>query len=346
MKTIDLRSDTVTLPTDKMRKAMAEAEVGDDVYGEDPTINRLEALAAARAGKAAAVFMTSGTLSNLVGVLSQTSHGNEVIVGSQAHILWYEVGGTAALGGVILRTVPNDKQGRLGLDDIKNTIRAKGMHFPETKLICLENTHNRCGGAVLTADYTNQVCDLAHANGLRVHLDGARLFNAAVALRVPAAALCERVDTVSFCFSKGLSAPVGSVLCGDVEVIGRARKFRKMLGGGMRQAGVLAAAGILALETMVDRLQEDHDSARHLAERMASLPGIILDLNTVMTNIVRFDLAARISPQEFTARALERGVKVSALGGPQFRCVTNRMVGAGDIDMAADILESVLKGLA
>jgi threonine aldolase len=179
-----------------------------------------------------------------------------------------------------------------------------------------------------------------------VYLDGARLFNAAVALGVPAAALCERVDTVSFCFSKGLSAPVGSVLCGDAEVIQRARKWRKMLGGGMRQAGVLAAAGIVALETMVERLQEDHDNARRLAERLASLPGLILDLNTVMTNIVRFDLAARYSPEEFTARALERGVKVSRLGGNQFRVVTNRMISADDVDEAGAILEEVLQGLA
>jgi len=345
MRTIDLRSDTVTLPTDEMRRAMAGAEVGDDVYGEDPTINRLETMAAAKAGKAAAIFMTSGTLSNLVGVLSQTSSGSEVIVGSEAHILWYEVGGTAALGGVILRTVPNDKQGRLDPDDIRRTIRTPALHAPDTRLVCLENTQNRCGGAVLTADYTSEVCDLAHGHGLRVHLDGARIFNASVALGVPVAALCERVDTVSFCFSKGLSAPVGSVLCGDAEVIGRARKWRKMLGGGMRQAGVLAAASIVALETMVDRLREDHDNARRLAERLASLPGLILDLNTVMTNIVRFDLAPKLSPEDFTTRALERGVKVSRLGGNQFRCVTNRMVSADNVDEAGTVLEEVLQSL-
>jgi threonine aldolase len=342
MKTIDLRSDTVTLPTEAMRKAMAEAEVGDDVYGEDPTINRLEAMAAARTGKEAAVFMTSGTQSNLTGVLSQTSPGSEVIVGSESHILWYEVGGAAALGGVILRTVPNDKKGRLDPDDIRKTIRAKGLSFPETKLVCLENTHNRCGGAVLTPDYTNEICDLAHEHGLNVHLDGARICNAAVALGVPVAALCERVDTASFCLSKGLSAPVGSLLCGGQATIQKARKIRKMLGGGMRQAGILAAAGIVALETMVDRLKEDHANARRLAERMVNMPGI---LDTVVTNIVRFDLAAGLSPQAFTEAALAGGVKVSALGGPQFRCVTNRMVSAENIGEAADRLEAVLRTL-
>ncbi len=345
MKMIDLRSDTVTLPTEAMRAAMAAAEVGDDVYGEDPTINRLEAMAAARTGKEAALFTTSGTQSNLTGVLSQAGPGSEVIVGSEAHVLWYEVGGAAALGGVIFRTVPNDKRGRLDPDDIRKTIRAKALHFPETRLVCLENTHNRCGGAVLTAEYTNEVCDLAHEHGLSVHLDGARVFNAAVALGVPAVALCEKVDTVSFCLSKGLSAPVGSLLCGSRELIQRARRLRKMLGGGMRQAGILAAAGIVALETMVERLRDDHANARRLAERMAAMPGIRLDLDTVVTNIVRFDLAAGLSPEEFTAKCLERGVKVSALGGPQFRVVTNRMVSGDDVDEAAEVLEAVLKGL-
>jgi len=216
MKIIDLRSDTITHPTPEMRKAIFEAKVGDDVYGEDPTVNRLEALAAEKMGKEAALFTTSGTQSNLIAVLTQTHHGDEVIVGDEAHVLWYEVGAAATLGGVILRTVPTDTQGCLSLDDIDRAIRSKGMHYPETTLICLENTHNRCGGTVLTRDYTDEVCNLAHRRGLRVHLDGARIFNAAVALGVPTCALVQNVDSVALCLSKGLGAPVGSLLCGRI----------------------------------------------------------------------------------------------------------------------------------
>ncbi|MDH4368000.1 MAG: aminotransferase class I/II-fold pyridoxal phosphate-dependent enzyme, partial [Dehalococcoidia bacterium] len=236
MKVIDLRSDTVTHPTPEMRKAMSEAEVGDDVYGEDPTVNRLEAMAAKMMDKEAAVFTTSGTQGNLTAVLTHTHHGDEIIVGDQAHILWYEVGGAAALGGVILRTVPNDSGGRLDPSDIERTIRGKDIHYTQTTLLCLENTHNRCGGTVLTTDYTDEVCNLAHRRGLKVHLDGARIFNGAVALSVPACALARNADSVALCLSKGLSAPVGSLLCGRREFVERARKFRKMLGGGMRQA--------------------------------------------------------------------------------------------------------------
>ena len=264
MKVIDLRSDTVTHPTPEMRRAMFEAEVGDDVYGEDPTVNRLEAMAADKLGKEAALFVTSGTQSNLTAVLTHTRHGNEIILGSESHIFWYEVGGAAALGGVVMRTVPNDTEGRLNLSDVEQAIRGKNIHYPETALLCLENTQNRCGGAVLTPDYTQEASDLAHRYGLKVHLDGARIFNAAVALGLPASELTRGVDSVGFCISKGLSAPVGSLLCGTKDFVERARKFRKMLGGGMRQAGILAAAGIVALETMIDRLAEDHAGGDHL----------------------------------------------------------------------------------
>jgi threonine aldolase len=261
MKIIDLRSDTITHPTPKMRQAMFEAEVGDDVYGEDPTVNRLEVMAAASMGKEAALLTTSGTQSNLIAVLTHTNHGDEIIMGDEAHIFWYEVGGVAALGGVTMRTLPNDRYGRLNPDDIEREIRDSDIHYPETTLCCLENTHNRCGGTVLTPDYTNQVCNLAHRCGLKLHMDGARIFNAAIALGVPACALVENADSVSLCLSKGLSAPVGSLLCGSRDFIEQARKLRKMLGGGMRQAGVIAAAGIVALETMVERLAEDHANA-------------------------------------------------------------------------------------
>jgi len=345
MKVIDLRSDTITHPTPEMRKAMFEAEVGDDVYGEDPTVNRLEAMAAQMLGKEAVLFTTSGTQSNLAAVLTHTHRGDEVIVGDQAHMLWYELGGAAALGGVVLRTVPNDKVGRLSLDDIDRTIRGRDIHYPETTLLCLENTHNRCGGAVLKPDYTDQTCDLAHRRGLAVHLDGARIFNAAVALSVPASVLVRDVDSVAVCLSKGLSAPVGSVLCGSRDFVERARKFRKMLGGGMRQAGVVAAAGIVALETMVDRLAEDHANARRLAAGLAGMKGITLANDDIPTNIVMFDLRPESSAVEFKKGLDRAGVRVGFRDGGPFRAVTNRMVSSSDIDEALTRIEAVCGGL-
>jgi len=265
MQIVDLRSDTVTHPTDTMRHAMFTAAVGDDVFGEDPTVKRLETMAAQKMGKTAALFTASGTMSNLIAVLTHTQHGNEIILGSEAHIFLNEVGGAAALGGLMMRTVTNDVDGRLPLVDIEIAVREKNIHYPETTLLCLENTQNRCGGAVLTPEYTDSVVQLAHSHDMKVHLDGARIFNAAVALGIPVVELVKEVDSVGFCLSKGLSAPVGSVLCGSKEYIERARKRRKMLGGGMRQAGVIAAAGIVALETMIERLAEDHANARKLA---------------------------------------------------------------------------------
>lgn len=345
MKVIDLRSDTITHPTPEMRKAMFEAEVGDDVYGEDPTVNRLEAMAAQMLGKEAALFTTSGTQSNLAAVLTHTHRGDEVIVGEQAHMLWYEVGAAATLGGVILRTVPNDSGGRLSLEDVDRTIRAKDIHYPETTLLCLENTHNRCGGAVLTPDYTGEVCTLARRRGLKVHLDGARIFNAAVALSVSASVLVRDVDSVAVCLSKGLSAPVGSVLCGSRDFVDRARKFRKMLGGGMRQVGVVAAAGIVALETMVDRLAEDHANARRLAAGLADMKGITLAQDDVPTNIVMFDLRPESSAVEFKKGLDRAGVKIGFRDGGPFRAVTNRMVSSSDIDEALTRIEAVYRTL-
>jgi len=331
VKTIDLRSDTITHPTPEMRRAIFNAEVGDDVYGEDPTVNRLEAMAAGMMGKEAALFTTSGTQSNLTAVLTHTKHGDEIIVGSEAHMLWYEVGSASAFGGVTIRTVPNDSCGRLSIRDINRTIRDKDLHYPETTLLCLENTHNRCGGAVLTAEYTDEACDLAHRCELKVYLDGARIFNAAVALGLPVGRLTQNVDSVGLCLSKGLSAPVGSLLCGSKDFINRARKFRKMLGGGMRQAGIIAAAGIVALETMVDRLAEDHSNARNLAEGLASIKGITLAQDGIPTNIVE---------------GLEKaGVKVGFRDGGPFRAVTHCMVSSSDIDEALTRIETVSRML-
>jgi threonine aldolase len=345
MKVIDLRSDTITQPTPEMRKAMYEAEVGDDVYGEDPTVNRLEAMAARMIGKEAALFVTSGTQSNLVAVLTHTNHGDEIILGDEAHIFWYEVGGASVLGGVIMHTVPTDSWGRLNLGDIERAIRSKDIHYPQTTLLCLENTHNRCGGAVLTVDYTNEVCSLAHRRGLKVHLDGARIFNAAIALGVPASALARNVDSVALCLSKGLSAPVGSLLCGSKDFVERARKFRKMLGGGMRQAGVIAAAGIVALETMVERLAEDHANAKRLAKGLAGIKGITLAQDDIPTNIVMFHLSPELSFVEFMKGLEKAGVKIGLRDGRPFRAVTHRMVSSSDIDEALTRIEAICRRL-
>ena len=346
MKIIDLRSDTITLPTEEMRQAMAAAEVGDDVFGEDPTVNRLEQMAADMVGKEAALFTPSGTMSNLVAVLAHTHPGDEIILGSEAHMFWYEVGGASAVGGVVMRTVPNDENGRVAAEAVEEAIRTKNIHFPRTTLLCLENTHNRCSGAALTPEYTAAMATLAHQHGLRVHLDGARLFNGAVALAVPASELTRGVDSVCFCLSKGLSAPVGSLLCGPRDFVEAARKWRKMVGGGMRQAGVLAAAGIVALQKMVGRLAEDHANARRLADGLDRIPGFCIQPDRVQTNIVTFDFPSAISPPEFMPAMDTCGVRVLYRGGRRIRAVTHRMVSAADIDEALTRIEQVIKELS
>ncbi|MEE9202964.1 MAG: low-specificity L-threonine aldolase [Dehalococcoidia bacterium] len=344
MRTIDLRSDTITLPTEEMRRAMGEAEVGDDVFGEDPTINRLEEVAASMLGKKAALFTPSGTMSNLIAVLAHTRPGDEILLGSEAHMFWNEVGGAAALGGVVMRTIPNDQGGQMDPDTIEAAIRPQNIHYPPTTLLCLENTHNRCGGAVLTSEYTSAVAGLAHQHGLGVHLDGARIFNAAVALGVPAGELARPVDSVSFCLSKGLSAPVGSLLCGGQGFVDSARKWRKMLGGGMRQAGVIAAAGMVALQQMVSRLAEDHSTAQHLARGLGRIPGITIHPEDVQTNIVMFQPPATVSAPEFIQQMGARGVRFTYPGGRKVRAVTHRMVGTEDIDEALDRIGACVRG--
>ena len=343
MKVIDLRSDTVTLPTPAMREAMYRAEVGDDVFGEDPTVNRLEAMAAERMGKEAALFVVSGTMANLVSLLTHCGRGHEIIVGDLAHTFLYEQGGSAALGGIHVHTLRNQPDGTLDLQEIEGAIRADNIHFPRTRLICLENTHNRCGGVPLTPEYTDAVGDLARRHGLAVYLDGARIFNAAVALGVDVRELTRGVDTVSFCLSKGLCAPVGSLVCGTRDFIAEARRNRKIVGGGMRQAGIIAAAGIVALEQMVDRLAEDHENARRLALGLAEIPGISIDPAQVRTNIVIFDLVAeRPTPAEFAARLSADGVKVLALG-ERIRLVTHHGIDAADIDKALVAIRKVMQ---
>jgi len=331
---IDLRSDTVTLPTDNMRRAMGEAVLGDDVFGEDPTVNRLQAMAAERMGKEAGLFVASGTMANLVSTLAHCGRGDEAILGDRAHMFLFEAGNSASLGGVHHYTVPNQPDGTLLLPDIEAAIRPDNVHHPRTRLICLENTHNRCGGRALTPQYTDAVGALAHRHGIRVHLDGARIFNAAVALDVEPHELTRSVDAVGFCLSKGLSAPVGSVLCGDAPFISEALRWRKAVGGAMRQCGVLAAAGIVALEEMVDRLAEDHENARRLAEGIAQVPGISLDPDTVQTDIVIFGVESdQISAKDLVEKLLQRDIHMMAIGPKKVRAVTHYGIQAADIEV-------------
>ena len=348
MDIIDLRSDTVTKPTEAMRTAMANAEVGDDVMGEDPTVTRMEQIAAELLGKEAAMFTASGTMSNLIAALTHCRRGDEVIMGDEGHMFWNEAGGAAALGGVQVRLVPNDIQGRIDPRDVEAAIRPPGnIHFPDTSLLCLENTHNRCNGGVLTPEDTRSVAEVAHVNGVAVHLDGARIFNAAVVLEVPVRELVEDVDDVSFCLSKGLSAPVGSILCGTQDFIDRARKWRKMIGGGMRQAGVVAAAGIVAMETMVDRLAEDHTNASRLAQGLSQISGLSADPALFQTNIVFVDVDPSLgSVQEFISRVGHGGLKVSYPGARRFRMVTHRHITSEDVDQAIRIVNKVAKEMS
>jgi threonine aldolase len=343
MKIIELRSDTFTKPTPAMRRAMAEAEVGDDQYGEDPTVNKLEKRAAESVGKEAALYVASGMLGNLCGVLSQTQRGDEVILGDLAHIYQNEMDAAFVLGGIVPRLVPN-RDGMPSLEDITTAIRPQGM-FARTALICVENSHNNCGGTVITAAQTNAIGELAHSRGIRVHLDGARIFNAAAALGVDAKTLTQGVDTVQFCFSKGLAAPVGSVICGDAETIGKARRVRKLLGGAMRQAGVIAAAALVALEEMRDRLVEDHRNAKALANGLAQIDGVKIDAAKVVTNIVSFEIdPAWMDAGAFQKACAEQGLRISRYLGnsPRLRAVTHNDVTAADIEAALEIARAVL----
>ena len=347
MRVIDLRSDTVTQPTDEMRRAMAEAEVGDDVYGEDPSMNRLQERAAELLGKEAGLFTASGTMSNLIATLTYSHRGDEVVMGDKAHMYWNESAGVAGLAGAQPRLIPNDSEGRMDSDDLEAAIRPKGnIHFPPTTMVCLENTHNRCGGGVLTPEDTSRVAEVAHAAGASVHLDGARIFNAAVALEVPAEALVRDVDDVTFCFSKSLSCPIGSMLCGSREFIDQARRWRKMVGGGMRQVGVLAAAGLVALDTMIDRLADDHANAKRLANGLANIDGLSLDHDRIQTNILIFEVDQSVgTAQEFIGALAQEDVKVGSPGKGLIRMVTHRQIDGEDVDEALSRVSKVVKEL-
>jgi threonine aldolase len=347
MRIIDLRSDTVTLPTPAMREAMYRAELGDDVFGEDPTVNKLEALAAEKVGKDAALFVASGTMGNLVSILTHCQRGDEVIMGDKAHTFLYEVGAAAAFGGIQVRTIPNEPDGMLSPQLVEAAIRGDNIHFPPTRLVCLENSHNRCGGCALSAAQIDSVCAVARDKGLSVHLDGARIFNAAISLGIDVKELTKSVDSVMFCLSKGLSAPVGSLVAGSEDFIRRARKNRKMVGGGMRQAGVLAAAGIVALTEMVDRLVEDHANGRLLAEGIKEVKGLEVDLEYVQTNIVIFSMVTqRMTPAELVAGLAEEGVKLFAFGDRHLRAVTHHGIQDQDIRLALDAFHRVMQGAA
>ena len=345
MDIIDLRSDTVSLPTPTMRKAMAEAEVGDDVYAEDPTINRLQEMAASWMGKEAGLWVASGTMGNLIAVLTHCNRGDEVIMGSQAHTYIYEGGGVAALGGVHPFTVPNQPDGTLKLEDIRQAIRVEDVHFPPSRLVILENTHNRCGGVPVSVEYTRQVADLAHQHGLALHIDGARIFNAAAALDVAVLDLTAPADSITFCLSKGLCAPVGSVLCGSTAFIHKARRIRKQLGGGMRQAGILAAAGIVALTEMSGRLAEDHARARQLAHGLALLPGLKLKNTVPPSNMVfvGLDPSLPLSEQQIVDRLKKEGILVGISGARTLRLVTHYWISDQAVERTLRVFSQVIK---
>jgi threonine aldolase len=339
MKTIDLRSDTVTLPSEEMRQAMGNAELGDDVFGEDPTVNRLQEMAAERLGKESALLVTSGTQGNLTALLTHCNRGEEVILGQMSHTFNFELGGASAIGGLIMRTVRNDSNGRLDPGEVRAAIRPPDDHFARTGLICLENTHNLCGGTILNEEDLSTVRDVADHHNIPIHIDGARIFNAAVALSVPVSRLAAFADSVTFCLSKGLGCPVGSVLCGSREFIAEARRYRKMLGGGMRQAGVVAAAGVYALERMVDRLAKDHENAQLAAEGLVDTPGIEL-APPPQTNLVYFTVDGwKLSA--FVRRLEEAGVRCFDEGG-RIRWVMHFGIERRDVEEALARLRAVM----
>jgi threonine aldolase len=342
---VDFRSDTVTWPTPAMVEAMATAELGDDVYGEDPTVNELERLVADRLGKAAGLFVTSGTQGNLIAALSHAQRGDEAILGEDAHTFCWEAGGIAVLGGITPRPLPTDHRGRMALDEIQSAIRVDNPHLPTSRLILLENSSGGNHGAAIEPEYFAAVGAIAQAHDLRVHLDGARLFNAATALGVDPTAITGPVDSVSVCLSKGLCAPVGSVLVGSEEFIHRARRHRKLLGGGMRQAGGLAAAGIVAIETMTQRLQVDHDNAQRLAQGLVTLPGLAIDPARVETNMVFFDLAPdlNLSPQQLIQTLkLEHGLYIGGYSDRTLRAVTHYWIQPDQCDRLVAAIGRIL----
>lgn len=342
---IDLRSDTVTLPTEEMLEAIRNAELGDDVYKEDPKVNKLEEMAAKKMGKEAALLVPSGTMANLVSVMSNTKRGDCVILEAESHMYWYEVGGLSAVAGLLPWPVKGN-MGALDPRDVEAAVKPRNIHFPETTLVCIENTHNRAGGTIVTPEQIEALRKVAEKHGLILYMDGARIFNAAVALKIDVRELTRHVDNLMFCLSKGLSCPIGSVIVGDSGFIERAEKIRKMLGGGMRQAGIIAAPGIIALEKMVDRLEEDHRNARLLAEGLAKVEGLHVDLRRVQTNIVLIDVSGLgVDANIFIKKLKERFVLASYHSRSIIRMVTHRGIEREDIEKTLSIIEELVKEL-
>ncbi|HUG14086.1 MAG TPA: GntG family PLP-dependent aldolase [Thermomicrobiales bacterium] len=341
---IDLRSDTVTRPTPAMREAMANAVVGDDQYGEDPTVRELELLAAGLLGKEDAVFVASGTMGNLVSLLTHCGRGDEVIMGDECHIFWYESGGAAALGGMPFNLLPNSRNGEMDLGRVRQAIRVTRPGYPRTGAICVENTQNRCGGTVLSLEYLAELSAIARDSGVPVHMDGARIFNAAAAIDTPAEEIARHADSIQFCLTKGLAAPVGSMVVGSADFISRARASRKIVGGAMRQSGVIAAAGIVALRDMIDRLPDDHRRARLLATGLAAIDGVSIDLNAVQSNIVIFQTEPAKVHVDFIAAMKAGGVLVSNYGTKGVRMVTHYEIDDTAIERALDVAATVLAG--
>lgn len=340
---IDLRSDTVTLPTDEMLEAARHAKMGDDYYCEDPTVNRLQELAAQKMGKEAALLVPSGTQANLISLMSNCNKGELVILESESHIYWFEVGGVSSVAGLLPWTIKSAK-GAYDPDDLKAAIRPKNLSYPEPSLICVENTHNRHGGTVITADQLGQISSIAKQNNLKLYMDGARIFNAAIALKTSPDKLTKHVDNMMFCLSKGLCCPVGSIIVGDKEFIGRARKIRKLLGGQLRQAGIIAAPGIVALEKMVDRLRIDHENAKLLAQKISKIKGINIDINSVQTNMATFTLDSQIDDSVFLNKLKEQGVLALPMSKNKIRLVTHYGIERSDIEKASVIIEEALTG--
>lgn len=346
MDRIDFRSDTVSWPTPAMRQAMATAPVGDDVYGEDPTVNRLEALAAEMVGKEAALFVASGTMGNLTAILAHGRRGDGAIVGEDSHTFRAEAGGMAVLGGIVPNPLPTDVYGRMDLTAIENAIYPDDPHYPNNRLILVENSYGAKGGYPIAPDYYQQIRRIVDQHGLIVHMDGARIFNAAVALNLDPREITQHVDSVTFCLSKGLCAPVGSVLCGSAEFIAQARRARKLVGGAMRQAGVMAAAGIVALTEMVERLADDHTHAKMLAEGFANIPGIVVQPELVKTNMFFFELAesAPVTPEQFVQRLRdEANIWLSDGYSRRFRAVTHYWIEEADVALFLKTARAILQ---
>ena len=343
-KIIDLRSDTVTLPSDEMRQSIANADLGDDVFQEDPTINQLESKSSELFGKEAAIFVPSGTMGNLASILAHCDRGTEIILGDKSHTFLYEGGGISAFGGIHSRQLPNQDDGTLDVEEIKSAIRTENDHFPKTSAISLENTHNMCFGMPLSVEYINSVALIAKENGLKLHIDGARIFNAAVALNVAVKDLVENADSVTFCLSKGLAAPVGSVVCGGEKFIYQVRRNRKALGGGMRQAGILAAAGLLSLNLAESQLLEDHKNAKLLAEGIAQINGLTIDEKKVQTNIIYFGLnSSKLTGSLLVTKMENKGLNFFETSPNRFRMVTHYGITGDDIEKTLLVLGDMVK---